>query len=87
MAPPATEIALLPLVTGADIEDPNSSAGKIWQSSLDTIAAQPGYKGAFWGRQVENNSVLELLIGMKNPASDYLYLHQSLLLNFWTRLG
>lgn len=75
MAPPATEIALLPLVAGADIEDPNSSAGKVWQSTLDTIAAQPGYKGAFWGRQIENNSILELLIGIRNVSIDYLYMH------------
>lgn len=67
MAPQAIEVALLPLLPGADIEDPNSSAGQIWQASLDTIAAQPGYKGAFWGRQIENNSMLELLVGIQAP--------------------
>lgn len=60
---PATEIATLPLVAGASIEDPDSPAGKVWQSTLDTVADQDGFQRAYHGRQVENQSVLELFIG------------------------
>lgn len=60
---PATEIATLPLAAGATIEDPNSSAGKVWQSTLDTVSAQDGYQRAYYGREVENPSVVQLLVG------------------------
>lgn len=60
---PATEIATLPLVAGATIEDPDSSAGKVWQSTLDTVSAQDGFQRAYYGREVENQSVVQLLIG------------------------
>ena len=60
---PATEIATMPLIAGAAIEDPDSSAGKVWQSTLDTVSAQDGFQRAYYGREVENQSVLQLLIG------------------------
>ena len=44
---PATEIATIPLSAGADIEDPSSSAGKVWQSTLDTVSQQDGYQRAY----------------------------------------
>ncbi|KAL6714538.1 hypothetical protein ACLMJK_007963 [Lecanora helva] len=59
---PATEIATLPLASGADIEDSNSPAGKVWQSTLDTVSDQPGFQRAYYGRQIENSSVLQLLV-------------------------
>ena len=60
---PATEIATLPLAAGATIEDPSSPAGKVWQSTLDTVSAQEGFQKAYYGREVENQSVVQLLIG------------------------
>lgn len=60
---PATEIATLPLFAGATIEDPDSPAGKVWQSTLDTVSAQDGFQRAYYGREVENQSVVQLLIG------------------------
>ena len=60
---PATEIATFPLITGATIEDPDSSAGKVWQSILDTVSAQDGFQRAYYGRKVENQSVVQFLIG------------------------
>ena len=60
---PATEIATLPLIAGATIEDSDSSAGKVWQSTLDTVSAQDGFQRAYYGREVENQSVVQLLIG------------------------
>ena len=60
---PATELATIPLTSGAEIEDPASPAGKVWQSALDTIAQQDGFQRAYWGREVENPSVLQLFVG------------------------
>ena len=60
---PATEIATLPLVAGAQIEDPSSPAGTVWKSTIDTILAADGVQRAYWGRQVENPTVIDLLIG------------------------
>lgn len=60
---PATEIAVLPLVVGAQIEDPSTSAGEVWKSTIDTVLSQDGAQRAYWGRQVENPSVLDFLVG------------------------
>lgn len=61
---PATELATIPLVAGATIEDANSPAGKVWQSTLDTVSAQDGYQKAYYGREVENPSVLQFFVGV-----------------------
>lgn len=61
---PATELATLPLSSGATIEDANSPAGKVWQSTLDTVSTQEGFQRAYYGREVENPSVLQLFIGI-----------------------
>ena len=69
---PATEIATLPLASGATIEDPDSPAGKVWQSTLETVSAQDGFQRAYYGREVENNSILQLFIGKRLKASPLL---------------
>lgn len=63
MAIPATEIATLPLSAGANIEDHSSAAGKVWQATLDTVSQQEGFQRAYYGREVENQSVLQFLVG------------------------
>ncbi|KAL2044878.1 hypothetical protein N7G274_002653 [Stereocaulon virgatum] len=45
---PVTEIAITPLSTGADIEDPSSSARKVWRSTLDTVSQEDGFQGAYF---------------------------------------
>ena len=60
---PVTELATIPLTPGAQIEDPTSPAGQVWQSSISTISSQPGFQRAHWGRELENESVLQLFIG------------------------
>ncbi len=66
---PATEIATIPLITGAAIEDPSSPAGKVMQATIDTVSQQDGFQRALWGREVENPSVLQLLIGPSYSCS------------------
>ena len=63
MAPPATEIAFLPLTAGANIEDSSTAAGKIWRDTLDTVSQQDGFQRAYYGRQVENQSMLDFFVG------------------------
>ncbi len=66
---PATELATLPLASGATIEDADSSAGKVWQSTLDTVSQQDGFQRCYWGREVENQSVVQLFVGKTNQDS------------------
>lgn len=61
---PVTEIATIPLAAGATIEDPHSPAGKVWQSTLDTVSAQDGFQKAYYGREVEDPRVLQFFVGM-----------------------
>ncbi len=63
MSRPATEIAVLPLLAGATIEDPSSNAGKVWADTLSTVSQQDGFQRAYWGRRIESQSDLQLLIG------------------------
>lgn len=62
MAPPATEIAILPLSAASTIEDPTSPAGQIWKSSLETVRAQEGCQLVYWGRQVENPNTVDFFV-------------------------
>ncbi|KAL9131655.1 MAG: hypothetical protein Q9217_000466 [Psora testacea] len=59
---PVTELATIPLQSGATIEDPDSPAGKIWTATLDTVSQQPGYQRAYYGREIENPALLQLFV-------------------------
>lgn len=60
---PCTEIATLPIVAGAAIEEEGTSTYTIWQDLLITIASQDGYQRLYWGRRIEDQSVVSLLVG------------------------
>ncbi|RMZ70146.1 nuclear pore complex subunit [Pyrenophora seminiperda CCB06] len=75
MSYPVAEVAYLPLKPSLDL-----SSGKIkeaWQSTLRTIASQPGFKTGYWGRQIENPDTLQLVIG----KWDSLSAHQAFMSN------
>ncbi|KAI9810843.1 MAG: hypothetical protein M1827_006050 [Pycnora praestabilis] len=59
---PATEILTLPLISRSELSDPSTDAGKVWQSTLSTVSQQDGYQRAYWGREIENPDVVQLLI-------------------------
>ncbi|MCJ1266080.1 hypothetical protein MMC22_005962 [Lobaria immixta] len=67
MSFPATEIAIIPLSSGASIEDPLSPLGEIWQSCLGTIAGQKGFRRLYWGRRVESSNVIDFFVGKLRP--------------------
>lgn len=63
---PATELATFSLIPGAQIEDGSTPAGQVWASTLATVSSQPGFQRARYGREVENQSVLQIFIGTVN---------------------
>jgi len=69
MSLPATEIAVLPLKAGATVEDPSSGAGQTFQYMLDTVSRQEGFQRVFWGRRIENETDVQLLIGKCCPSN------------------
>ena len=60
---PATEIATLSVIGAASLEKEGSPSYTIWQELLSTIASQDGYQRTYWGRRIEDQSVVSLLIG------------------------
>lgn len=68
---PVTEIATFPLAAGATIEDANSPAGKVWRSALDTVSAQDGFQKAYYGREVEDPSVLQFFVGRSETLTRF----------------
>ena len=61
MSDQVTEVASLSLVAGTDVR--SGDAKRVWQESLKTVAAQKGCNSVFWGMQVENKDVAQLVIG------------------------
>lgn len=56
------EIALLPLQHGKIPDDPDSAAGQVHASALETVLSQPGLRRVRWGRQVEDSLLLIWLV-------------------------
>jgi hypothetical protein len=60
---PATELAILFLKAGANIEDQSSPEGQIAQEALTTISSQPGFQNIYYGPVLEDASLFQLFIG------------------------
>ncbi|KAI9781172.1 MAG: hypothetical protein M1839_006280 [Geoglossum umbratile] len=65
----STQLTVLSLHPDTPIEDSSTEAGRVWKSTLETIAAQPGCEHVFWGRQVEDPSTVQLHINWNNISS------------------
>jgi hypothetical protein len=61
MAFQATEIALIPLKSGTNINE--GEGAQMLAYGLKTISEQPGFQDCFYGLQHENPDMLDLLIG------------------------
>ena len=61
--PPVTEIETLKVKADATPEDASSPAGQVMKQMIDLLAAQKGFQRAYWGRQIEDPSLLILAIG------------------------
>jgi hypothetical protein len=64
---PVTEVATLSLKAGTDVENPSSPAYAVAQEAFSMISSQPGFQRAFWGRELEDESILQLFIGPLVP--------------------
>ena len=64
---PVTEIARLPLISSANVDDPSCSSGQIWHDTILTFSSQDGFQRAYYGREVDDQSLLHLLIGIDTP--------------------
>jgi hypothetical protein len=59
-----TEIVLLSLKPGLDIETPGSEGEESGRYIFTTISSQPGCQRVSYGREVEKPDVLEVIIGV-----------------------
>lgn len=62
MSGSVTEVVYLHMKPGLDLS--LGEAKEVWQSTLSTIAKQPGCKALYWGRQIENPDTVQMLVGM-----------------------
>ena len=62
MSKNATEVVYMPMKPGLDLS--SGEAKEVWDSTLSTIAKQPGCKALYWGRQIENPDTVQMLVGM-----------------------
>lgn len=63
MSPPVSEVAIIPLVKGADPRDENSKAAKILHSVIQLASEQPGYQRMVWGLDEKDPTVLVVIVG------------------------
>ncbi|KAL2356236.1 hypothetical protein BJ546DRAFT_595358 [Cryomyces antarcticus] len=84
---PVTERAFLPLIAGADINDQSSDAGKVWQSTLETVTSQDGCQRAYYGCQLEDPTMLELLIDWDSKDSHQKFIDSDAYGPFGKHLG
>ncbi|KAF1938611.1 hypothetical protein EJ02DRAFT_19105 [Clathrospora elynae] len=60
MSDQVTEIAYLPLKAGLDLE--SGDAKSAWEDAIGTIVKQPGFKAFFWGKQIENPDIVQIVV-------------------------
>lgn len=60
----ATEIASFSLVPNSNVDDESSDASEVIKSSITTVSGQEGFQAAYYGRYVEREDMLQLVVGM-----------------------
>ena len=73
MSQSVTEVAFLPLAAGSKIEDPSSPAGAVWKEFHDTVDAEETCQRVYWGRQVENPTMLQLCIDWDSVEAHFAF--------------
>jgi hypothetical protein len=59
---PTTEIAVIPLIAGTSIGDPESHAAAVMRDIVTTLHQQDGLQQVHFGAQVESPNVLQMMI-------------------------
>ncbi|OQV03343.1 hypothetical protein CLAIMM_08395 [Cladophialophora immunda] len=57
-----TEVAIIPLKGGLNINDASSPAGKTWLQICETTSLQPGFRRMLWGTEVHQANMLRLFV-------------------------
>lgn len=57
MAAAVSEIVYITLKPGVDLEGSTTEASS-WKKALEAVEAVDGYRGSYWGRQLEDSNVL-----------------------------
>ncbi|KAL3463434.1 hypothetical protein BJX64DRAFT_120959 [Aspergillus heterothallicus] len=77
-----TQIITLFLRDSIEIEDVNSSDGKLWSRALDLLESSPGFRKVYWGRHVEEAGKVQVHV-----VRDHLNQHYAFLASpHWTEL-
>lgn len=58
----ATEIAILPLLEGVDLEDTTNTGSQAFQDVIRIVKAQKGFQRLYWGQEEGNPSSLRVFI-------------------------
>ncbi|KAF4770529.1 hypothetical protein HAV15_013149 [Penicillium sp. str.  len=74
MSPPVSEVAIIPLVKGADPRDENSKAAKILHSVIQLASEQPGYQRMVWGLDEKDPTVLDVIVDWDDLESHLNYM-------------
>lgn len=59
---PTTEIAVIPVIAGTSIGDPNDHGAAIMKATSSTLHQQPGLQEIHFGTQVESPDNVQMLI-------------------------
>ena len=59
---PTTEIAVIPLIAGTSIGDPDSHAAAVMRDTVATLHQQDGLLNVYFGSQIESPDVLQMMI-------------------------
>ena len=84
--PPVTEIATLPMAVGFNIEDPDSEAARIWTGVLDTLQQQPGFQRLYYGRELEDPQLVQVLVDWDTYESHETFMNSAIYGPFIKRL-
>jgi hypothetical protein len=76
MAPTTIELAFLP-VKSDELSDTFSKTYAIFEQALEAVAYQPGFSAHYFGFQVKNPDVLQLVTGEVSFSHALYHFHQS----------
>ena len=60
---PVTEVAILGLKPGVDLENESSPEYQVSREAISVISSQDGFQNAYYGHHLEDRSKLDLVIG------------------------
>lgn len=71
MARPTTEFAVLSLVPGANLADPDSKGSRTWRDCLKTPSSFEGFQSSLYSVDQKNTDTMVEIVG-KNVPSPFL---------------